>query len=125
MLNKLLYERMYNMYDSELNRIYTEIDRKTGDIMSGDIPCDMYDELEQTLTKLAGITQKLISFNFSNNYHERLFYCTESQELVSLSDLRKIWDDDPELQELHEGHFYGYVKCCQSHNNGTLYELDL
>lgn len=124
MLNKLLYERMYSMYDSELNRIYTEIDRKTGDMMSGDLPFDMYDELERTLKKLAEITRKLIQFNMPDT-NERIFYCTESQELVSLSDLRQIWNDDPELQELHEGHFYGFVKCCQAHNKGTLYELDL
>lgn len=124
MLNKLLYERMCDMYDSELNRIYNKLDSKTGEIMSGDMTPDIALELQSVLTQLGEITKKLVQMNMPDTY-ERVFYCIESQELVSESELREIWDNDPDLREEHENKFFYYLRCCQSHNGGTLIELDI
>lgn len=122
MINKLLYDRMCNMYDSTLNSIYNAIDSKTGDIMGGDITPEIYLELEETLQKLAHITKQLIIINLPST-SERIFYCSEDQKLVSLSELREQWETDPDTREPYDN-FGQFVNACQSHN-GTLTELHL
>ena len=122
MINKLLYDCMENMYDSTLNRIYNAIDRKSGDIMSGDITPELYLELEEALQKLAKITRNLIEINMPDTA-DQLFYCTESETLVTLSEIKTQYDTDPHTREQYDN-FYQFVNACQTWNNGTLIELN-
>ena len=50
---------------------------------------------------------------------ERLFYCTESEKLYTLSEIKAFFTEDNSGYEC----FKDYLKNCMVENNGTLEEI--
>lgn len=50
---------------------------------------------------------------------ERRFYCNESDRIVTESELRKLYEEDPGEHDT----FSEYLSCCMVWNNGTLQEI--
>lgn len=58
---------------------------------------------------------------------ERLFYCTESGNLYTMEELRKMYleSEDTEYEFIHGLGFSEWLNHCMVENNGTLEEIKI
>lgn len=117
-------EMINNAIDDKITDLFIALHDEMG-ITSGDVsPLDMF-ELEQAQNALAGIVNRII-INQAKEQGERVFYCNESQRVVTIHELKRDYLEfiaDGTLDSDIYSDFEYYLSACMDYNNGSLREI--
>ena len=121
----MLKDIIRSTVEDKVNDIFLDFQNKLG-IQSGDIsPMDLFrlDEIQNTL---ASEIERILFGQTRENARERVFLDIETDEIITLSELKTTWKDGIENGWI-DGDLYSdfnyYLSACMTWNNGSLEEI--
>lgn len=122
----MLKDIIGSMVEDKVNEIFAEFQKKLG-IQSGDVTPMDFLRLDDIQNKLASEIERIL-FNQAreNGTKERVFFNIETDEIITLSELKTTWKNGIENGWIDSdlyGDFNYYLSACMTRNNGSLDEI--